>query len=147
MTGVLIYLNNSVLARLTDELSQHRVREENLAVRRILSAVQEGRVTWVPSIASLQEASSIQEQGMREDRLALIGTASAILRSDESCELRAKALERLGFGGGDALHIAYAEHARAELFITTDDRLLRLAARTLRQGSLSFLNPVDWMPE
>ena len=42
---------------------------------------------------------------------------------------RTSALMALGFRNFDALHIAWAEFAEADVFVTTDDRLLNLANR------------------
>jgi predicted nucleic acid-binding protein len=43
--------------------------------------------------------------------------------------LRTSELMGLGFRNFDALHVACAELAGADVFATTDDRLLRLAVR------------------
>lgn len=43
---------------------------------------------------------------------------------------RAKELETEGFGAVDAAHLAAAEHAGADRFVTCDDKLLNRARRT-----------------
>jgi predicted nucleic acid-binding protein len=54
-------------------------------------------------------------------------------------------MERRGFTGIDALHLACAETAGAGVFLTTDDRLLRLAARHADFLRVNVANPLVWM--
>lgn len=56
-------------------------------------------------------------------------------------------LVKLGFKSFDALHLAYAESAIVDVFLTTDDRLLNKA--TLNQSilKLSVKNPISWLME
>jgi predicted nucleic acid-binding protein len=60
---------------------------------------------------------------------------------------RASELEVLGFKPADAVHVAAAERAQAEVLLSCDDRLCRLAKRC--QGDLHVVvaNPVDWLKE
>jgi predicted nucleic acid-binding protein len=51
---------------------------------------------------------------------------------------RAEALEQAGVGASDALHLACAEAAAREYFLTCDDRVIRRY-----QGSLRVRNPVE----
>lgn len=56
--------------------------------------------------------------------------------------LEAGELQKAGLKAFDALHIACAEVAAVDCFLTTDDRLIRRAAKTLIAVPVS--NPVDW---
>ncbi|MQA92825.1 MAG: hypothetical protein GEU90_21815 [Gemmatimonas sp.] len=60
---------------------------------------------------------------------------------------RAEELEALGFADFDALHIACAERGGADLFLTTDDRLLRSGERHRSQLRIRVLNPIYWLDE
>ena len=51
-----------------------------------------------------------------------------------------EALEQAGVGVVDALHLACAEAAASEYFLTCDDRVTRRY-----QGSLRVLNPVEFV--
>jgi len=57
---------------------------------------------------------------------------------------RGKALETLGFGAFDALHIACAESAGADVFLTTDDSLRLRASREASKLAVRIENPVKW---
>jgi predicted nucleic acid-binding protein len=61
--------------------------------------------------------------------------------------VRALQLEALGFGAVDALHLACAESTKADVLLTTDDGLLRLAARFAGQLRVRVANPVTWLSE
>ena len=58
---------------------------------------------------------------------------------------RALELERLGFAGIDALHLACAESAKADVFITTDDQLQRVANRHRDFLRVRVANPLTWI--
>jgi predicted nucleic acid-binding protein len=60
---------------------------------------------------------------------------------------RAEQLEKLGFDAYDALHIACAESGRADIFLTTDDPLLRRAHRLAQQLHVRVENPLTWLKE
>jgi predicted nucleic acid-binding protein len=58
---------------------------------------------------------------------------------------RAGELELLGFTGFDALHLACAESAAAAVFLTTDDKLLKGAARLADDIRVQVANPLEWL--
>lgn len=58
---------------------------------------------------------------------------------------RARRLESLGFYSYDALHLACAEKGGAEVFLTTDDRFLRVASRHLKKIKVRVENPLRWI--
>ena len=60
-------------------------------------------------------------------------------------EIRSEALESFGFKHYDALHIACAESGGADVLLTTDDRMLRLAKRHSAQLQVQVENPYTWL--
>jgi hypothetical protein len=60
---------------------------------------------------------------------------------------RGKVLETLGFGAFDGLHIACAESAGAEVFLTTDDSLRLRALREASKLNVHVENPAKWYAE
>jgi len=56
-------------------------------------------------------------------------------------------LEALGFGAYDALHLACAEQADVDVFLTTDDRLLRLSRECSGMLNVKVDNPLSWLKE
>ena len=61
--------------------------------------------------------------------------------------LRTKHLESLGFKQADALHLACAESSNVDVFLTTDNGILRRAERFGSQLQVSVENPYEWLQE
>jgi predicted nucleic acid-binding protein len=60
---------------------------------------------------------------------------------------RVEELMRSGFKVFDAFHVACAERAAADVFLTCDDRLLAAARRPGAALAVRCLNPVDLLAE
>ena len=63
----------------------------------------------------------------------------------EQLSLRAKELTEVGFGPLDAAHLACAEAAACDCFLTCDDRLIRKAQQLELKPRV--LNPIDYLKE
>ena len=51
----------------------------------------------------------------------------------------------LSFKFHDALHLAFAEMGNADIFLTTDDRLLKKAKQSQNLLSVEVENPTIWL--
>ena len=142
-----IYLDACCLNRLTDDQSQTRVHDEAEAVEGILRLVQEGRATWVSSRVLEIEISRNPDLERRRDVLALLAFANEVVVPQSNDAVRAASIERLGFREFDALHLACAEHGVVDVFLTTDDGVLRLARRNAKALRIRVENPVSWYQE
>jgi predicted nucleic acid-binding protein len=60
---------------------------------------------------------------------------------------RATELEQLGLKSFDAMHVACAESANADIFLTTDDKLLKTALRECDNLHVTTANPLSWLTE
>jgi predicted nucleic acid-binding protein len=56
-------------------------------------------------------------------------------------------LQSEGFQVFDSLHIACAESAKADVFLSTDDRLLKLAKKMSKRLKIRVANPLAWVEE
>ncbi len=56
-------------------------------------------------------------------------------------------LEGLGFKAYDALHIACAERSGSDVFLTTDDSLVKKALQNEDISRVRVENPVKWLME
>ena len=63
---------------------------------------------------------------------------------DEAIENRVTELIPLGFKPFDATHLACAEAAEVDVFLTTDDRLLKRAAKLSNLINVMVRNPANW---
>ncbi len=124
-----IYFNTSALNRPLDNLSSERVRLEAEAVVALLAAVEDGIVTWIGSDYLDFEVEQ-DPDGERVRRVgSLLGLVNTRVEMTDELAARARNLERSGLRGLDALHVASAEAGGADLLVTTDDRMVRRAAR------------------
>jgi predicted nucleic acid-binding protein len=143
--GEVVYLDVCSFKRPFDDATLERVRREAEAVAAILEAAQAGGVQLVRSPAHDFE----NERNPREDRrLATslwLETARLRIAASAGTHERARALAHLGFAPLDALHLAFAEEARAKWFVTTDDRLLKRAQTQRERLALQVLRP-DQVP-
>ena len=111
-----------------DDQTQPRIRLEAGAVLELLAAPPE-RLTFVHAVAQdLENAQNpIAWRAARvADWLATVPRAEA---KTEDLARRTQELMTLGLRNFDAFHVACAEFANADVFATTDDRLLDFGKR------------------
>ena len=60
---------------------------------------------------------------------------------------RAEQLEASGFDSYDAIHLASAEQAKVDEFLTTDDNIPKVSNRNKEVFSFVVENPVKWLEE
>ncbi len=136
-----IYLDSCALSREYDLPSHPRVEDEAKAVSRVFDS----DFTWIASSVLLAETEAINDDRKRGSLLTLLEEADEFVAFSENILLRAKQLIDRGFGVKDSFHLASAEHANADVFLTTDDRLLRRANKLGRAIGVQVENPVDWV--
>ncbi len=124
-----IYLNTSAYNRPFDNLSAERVRVEAEAVASLLAAVADGRAVLVGSEYLDFEIGQTPDRERARRVHALLRDVTVRVEMAPALLARARVLERHGLRGLDALHVAAAEKGRADLLVTTDDRLVKRAAR------------------
>ncbi|MGK5091236.1 hypothetical protein WDW89_04365 [Deltaproteobacteria bacterium TL4] len=56
-------------------------------------------------------------------------------------------LQKFGFHFLDALHIACAESGQVDIFLTTDDRILKKSVKYAQELKVSVIDPVSWLME
>lgn len=126
---MLIYLDMCCLKRPFDDQTQPRIHLETEAVLSLL-ALESDLHQFVRSGALMLENSlnPVPERAARvQDWLSLAPLWQP--GNNRDLESRTIALVNLGMRNFDALHVASAEMAAADAFVTTDDRLLKLATR------------------
>jgi predicted nucleic acid-binding protein len=140
-----IYLDACALMRLFDYGGQARVRAESRATEEFLALALRGVVGWVVSEVLEAEIGSNPDADTRFEALRLLTLASERVVPSDSAFRRAIALERLGYGAFDALHLACAEEAGVDYLLTTDDRFIRRIRRGLGRPVIQVENPVKWI--
>ena len=138
-----IYLNTSALNRPFDDLSVAKVRTEAEAVLLLVAEVEAGRAELISSEYLLFEVAQTPDVDRAHRVITLLGLAKKVINVSPAVVSRAHGLERLGLRGLDALHVASAEAATADMLVTTDDRMLRRARRASSQLQINIVTPVQ----
>jgi predicted nucleic acid-binding protein len=144
---VKIYLDNCVLNRPFDDQSQERIRLETEAVMVILSRLERKEWIWLGSQALKIEIDQTPDPGQRSRLGRIIEHIHQWVPTGKKEMERALELEKSGFSGFDAVHLSSAESGGADVFLTTDDRLLKLAKRQRKYLQVKVENPLDWIKE
>ena len=144
---ILVYMDACCLNRPFDDQTQPRVHLEAEAILIVLERIQNGEWEWLGSTALDFEIRQTAD-AERRSRMELIAeTATRRILVGAQQEERARELQNLGFAALDALHLACAESGNADFFLTTDDRLLRAAARLQKQLHIPVRNPLVLIEE
>jgi len=133
--------------RLTDDQFQTRIRQEAEAVEHILRLVRQGYATWVSSAVLEVELSRNPDLDRRHDVKELLVFANEVVEPGAEVVARAKVLESLGYGVFDAFHLACAESAKVDVFLTADDDLLRRSRRSPSAVGVRVANSLSWWAE
>ncbi|MDZ8079865.1 MAG: PIN domain-containing protein [Nostoc sp. DcaGUA01] len=138
-----VYLDTSIYNRPFDDQTQPKIFLETQAVILILQMVEARLIELVSSSVLDYENSRnpfvANQQSM--ERYLQIATLRVLV--DENIRMRAEQLEQQGIKSIDALHVACAEAAQSDYFITCDRRLIN-RCQTL---SLIVINPNDFIFE
>jgi len=144
---VRIYLDVCCLNRPFDDQTQDRIHLESEAIILILKRIRSGDWEWVRSEAVSFEVEQTPDEERKHRVSCLIRYADHSVLIDKSIINRASKLNEIGFGVYDAVHLACAEHCDADVFLTTDDKLLRLARENTIQLKVKVENPLIWFKE
>ena len=142
-----IYLDVCCLNRPFDDQTQDRIRLEAEAVILILGHVETGKWSLVGSEVMIFEIDRTPDPERRNRMTVLVESIDCSFTVDGETAERASAIEAFGVAGFDALHLACAERVGADLFLTTDDRLLRAAGRVAKKLRVKVADPVTWLRE
>ena len=140
-----IYMDVCCLNRPSDDLSQDRVYLEAEAVLSVVSRCEKSEWSLIASGVIDYELSNISNTDRLEQTQTLYSAAKERITMNEAAETRAAFFHQSGIKPLDSLHLALAEENGVDVFLTTDDRLLRAAKRLNVQ--IKVMNPVLWLME
>ena len=142
-----VYLDACCLNRPFDDQSQPRVRFEAEAISLILEKLNQREWDWVGSEILLYEVGQNPDLENRQRVLSFASLAHQVVELSDKILSRADELEEAGFDSYDAIHLASAEFGKVDVFLTTDDQILKVAARKKSLFSFTVENPVKWLEE
>ncbi len=142
-----IYFDSCCVNRLTDDQTQQRIYREAEAMEELIGFSTSEPNIWVGSAVLEAEIARNPDSDRREDDEALLAFVKQVVKLDDRIVSRARELHKAGFSGFDALHLSCAESAQVDIFLTTDDRLVRRANRKPAKLAIRVLNPVSFLEE
>jgi hypothetical protein len=143
---VLVYLDICCLKRPFDDQTQARVRLEAEAVLALL-ALDESKVRFVRSPAPHLENSRnpVKERASRVEEWLV--TQSMVEFDPKALERRTAELMQMGFKNFDALHVASAEQAGADVLASCDDGIRATSTRNNQSLKVRILSPIELAQE
>lgn len=142
-----VYLDACCLNRPFDDQSQPRVRLEAEAISLILEKFNQDEWEWIGSEVLHYEVEQHPDSENRERILSFLSLAHRVIEITEKILKHAEELEEAGFDSYDAIHLASAEIGKADVFLTTDDQILKVSNRNKNLFSFTVENPVKWLEE
>ena len=142
-----IYLDACCLNRPFDDQRQARVRLEAEAILLILQKLHQREWEWIGSDVLAYELGQTEDVERKERLLLLAGQSHQVVELTEKILTQAEKLETSGFDSYDAIHLASAEQAKVDIFLTTDDNMQKIANRNKKLFSFIVVNPVTWLEE
>jgi hypothetical protein len=140
-----VFLDACCINRQFDDQGQPRIQYETEAFASIMTWVRKGEVVWLGSDALRFELEQNKDSASRDAALFLFDAQCDSHIATAEDFVRAHDLQALGFKDFDSLHLAVAERLHCEVFLTTDDKLLKGAKRWKGKLNVSAENPYDWV--
>jgi predicted nucleic acid-binding protein len=113
----------------------------------ILGRCETGVWWWLSSAVVEEEVSNTPSSERRSRVRNMLSGAHETVALTDVAITRAQELKALGFRTYDALHLACTEQAAVDVFLTTDDGVLRIATRHTAHLKVRVANPLDWLLE
>ena len=146
MEKLKIYLDNCCYNRPFDDLTQTKIYLEAKAIESIFSMYEKSALEIYASEAIDFEISNITNVFKKQQVQDLYNML--MLKNidfDDTIKERAVELKKYNIKDMDATHIAFAESAEVEYFITTDKFLLNVSKRS--DLKIKVRNPIEFIME
>jgi predicted nucleic acid-binding protein len=142
-----IYLDVCCYNRPFDDQSKDTIRLEAEALTRIMNHVQMNDYELIGSEVIDYEISRM-DNPLKKEKVEQLSQCwkKHIMVGDEEIN-RASEISGYGFGAYDALHLTCAEKGKADVFLTTDKKLLKLAEKHSEELNVLVANPLAWLME
>ena len=136
-----VYLDLSVLNRPFDDQFQVRIWLETMAFSIIMQLIEIGEIDLINSSVVAFE-NHFNPYPERKDWVQrCLALSKEMIRLDFTIIERGKALESKGIKPIDAIHLACAESAKVDFFLTCDDKIVK---KSLNE-KLRVVNPLEFV--
>ncbi len=147
LTVMKVYFDVCCLNRPFDDQNQDRIRLEAEAVLSVLKHVDEGKWKLVSSDTVIYEINKTTDEERRDRLLSINNRAQIYVTVDETVFNRGSIIQEMGFTTHDAMHIACAESAQVDIFLSTDKKLTKRASKNKNKLLIAIKNPLIWIQE
>ena len=141
-----VYLDNCCFNRPFDSQNQSVIVMESEAVLTIIDKCKKNdNWRFLSSDILDEEIDNMIDPVKKQNVLNLYSFAQGHIELNNTILKRAFDLQSFNLGSFDALHLASAEHGKADVFLTTDRKLIK---QTRKAGlSVEVFNPLVWLLE
>jgi predicted nucleic acid-binding protein len=113
----------------------------------VITRCEAGDWEWISSEVIDLEISRMPDAERRRRVQMLISHSHETVVVGPAEIERAQEFEAWGIPAYDALHLACAKSARADVFLTTDDKLIRKSTTHAKSLRVRVENPLAWVEE
>ena len=142
-----IYCDMNIYNRGFDDQKQYRIQLETIATGILLGEIELGyhSLFWSFILADENKRNPYQQRRQGIEIMSRLCGENKIFASEEIKILANKIQQLSSSKPKDALHIACAEYAKCDYFVTCDDRLVKTIQSNKEKIGLSLviINPVD----
>ena len=141
-----LYLDTCCYSRPFDDQSQERIHIESEAVLIIIERTRQKVDAIVGSDVLNLEMDQIYEAEKKQNVRDLYSIAESSVKYSRQIYKRAQSIEQqTALRAFDCLHIACAEKAKADILLTTDDKLEKASLKL--DLSIKVMNPLKYLME
>jgi len=140
-----IYMDACCYNRPMDDQNQDRVYMESEAIKAILLKCEQNFWTLFGSNVLEYELNNNPDFERKQKTFILYNCVKEKYNLSDDMKLRANEFEKTGIAAFDSMHLAIAEHSKADILLTVDDKFIRLSGKT--NAKIKVMNPVKWLME
>ena len=142
-----VYFDVCCLNRPFDDQNQDKIHLEAEAVLTILKHIDAGTWNSVSSDTVIYEINNTKNEERRDRLLSINDRAQIYITVNQEILKRTMEIEEMSFTTYDAMHIACAEVARVDIFLSTDKGLINKAKKHKSNLRVTIDNPLSWIQE
>ncbi|MHA1521882.1 MAG: PIN domain-containing protein [Promethearchaeota archaeon] len=130
-----------------DDQTNDKIRLESEAILSIFAQIETKSWNLLGSDIIDLEIGKIPDQEKKEKVLSLLQSETIHIELNEKIISRASVIEGFGISPFDALHISSSESVNANVFLTTDNNIIKKYQINESQFKISIKNPINWLME
>ena len=142
-----VYFDVCCLNRPFDDQSQDKIHLEAEAIITILKHIDTGEWSSVSSDTVVYEINNTKDEERKDRLLAINDRAQTYISINDEILKRTVEIKEMKFTTYDAMHIACAETAEVDIFLSTDKGLINKAKTNKSALRVNIDNPLSWIQE